>query len=281
MTTIVMRVHNDMPLLAKTLDGLQQQTLPWRLIGFDNDSRDGSRRVLEAHATKIFHVPEGQYVPGQVLNCGMREAGSDIVVFLNADCQPVDEHWLERLLEPFDDPQVAAVFGRQMPRPDCLPLAAHDIEATYGQGTRQDKWRHCFSMASSAVRHSAWERIPFDEGLQYSEDIGWSWQIRQAGYKIQYASESKVFHSHNYTASQWRKRQYGEGKAEARIFEWSGWQRSFVRYSLLPLMRQVTSDVRYSVKKGRWEGVLESLPYRFAQMHGRRKGFLDGLQEVG
>jgi GT2 family glycosyltransferase len=280
MTTIVMRAHNDMPLLAQTLASLRQQTVLWRLLGFDNASDDGSRELLRSHAYRVLHVPAGEYVPGEVLNRGMQESTSDIVVFLNADCEPVDEKWLENLLKPFRDPEVAAVFGRQMPRPDCLPLAALDIEQTYGEGAHQQKWRHCFSMASSAVRRSAWMRIPFDERLQYSEDIGWSWQIRQAGYKIQYAARSRVYHSHNYTARQWHKRQYGEGKAEACIFEWSNWQRSFLRYSFLPFLRQMTGDIRYSIQTHRWEGLLASPSYRLAQMVGRRKGFLAGLEEV-
>lgn len=60
------------------------------------------------------------------------------VAFLNSDCTPLDEHWLEYLLASFSE-GVAAVFGRQVPRPDCKPLFAKDTEDTFGDGERQKK----------------------------------------------------------------------------------------------------------------------------------------------
>jgi len=276
--TVVMRAHNDMPLLKTTLNALVNQSMEIHLVAFDNASQDGSLELLEQTASRVVHVPAGAYVPGKVLNEGMRRSDSDVVVFLNADCEPVDQFCLESLIAPFSDPVVGATFGRQMPRPDCSPLATRDLDDTYGDGVRQAAWRHCFSMACSAVRRCVWNEVPFDEKLKYSEDIAWSWQIRQKGLQIRYVPEARVYHSHNYTNQQWRKRQYGEGRAEAAIFDWSPWQRSFLRYSLLPFVRQLKDDLAYCIRTSQWHGIMASPGYRTAQMLGRRAGFLDGLR---
>jgi len=278
--TIVMRGRNDMPLIEHTLSGVKRQTAGYRLVAFDNASKDGTREAFVQGGAQVFDVAEGSYIPGQVLNRGMEQADSEIVVFLNADCTPVDEHWLEELLAPFADPKVGAAFSRQMPREDCAPLAAHDIEETYGDGSRQEKWRHCFSMASSAVRRSLWLSVRFSDTLRYSEDMDWSLAIRKLGHEIRYVPGSKVYHSHNYSNEQWKRRQYGEGKAEASFLTWSRWQRSFFRYSLMPMARQILHDARYCLQTRQWAGLLASPPYRIAQMVGRRKGFLDGLREA-
>jgi len=167
-----------------------------------------------------------------------------------------------------------------MPRPDCRALMAKDTDDTYGDGVRQRFWRHCFSMALSAVRRTVWEQMPFQEDLQYSEDIDWTWRARQRGYEIRYAADAMVMHSHNYTLRQFYKRHFGEGRAEAQIFEWTPWERSLVRYSLMPYVRQVASDWKYCAAKLRVDQALYSPLMRMAQLAGRRRGFSAGWREL-
>lgn len=276
---IVMRCYNDAWVVRETLAGIARQQAPFRLLVFDNESSDGSPELIRPHADVMINVPKGTYVPGKVLNHAMQETDGEFVVFLNSDCVPQDGQWLEELLAGFTDDSVAAVFGRQVPRPECSALFAKDTEETFGDGSRQRFWKHCFSMASSAVRRSVWQEMPFREDIQYSEDVDWTWRARQAGYTIQYAARSVAMHSHNYTLKQFRKRQFGEGKAEAAIFDWAPWERTFLRYSLLPFGRQVMSDLRYGLRKRRPEAVLHTVPLRFMQMLGRREGFREGWKE--
>jgi len=278
-TDIILRCHNDLPLLAETLAGVSRQTMPYRLIVLDNESTDGSRETAAEHADVLIDIPAGSYVPGRVLNQGMAEAASEFVAFLNSDCTPVNEHWLAGLLAGFA-PGVGAVFGRQSPRPDCWPLFAKDTNDTFGDGRRQAAWLHCFSMASSAIRRQVWEEVPFDPDLQYSEDIDWTWRIRQLGHEIRYVPDAEVLHSHNYTLRQFHRRQYGEGRAEARIFPWTAWDSSFLRYSCLPALRKVLADWKYCLPRGHFASLCHSPGLRLAQMLGRRRGFSAGRQGV-
>lgn len=276
---VVMRSRNDIAVVGETLARIRSQDMPHRLIVFDNASTDGTREEAAKHADRIVDVPEGKYIPGQVLNDAMCATDGELVVFVNSDCTPLDNQWLGTLLAGFDSDGVVAVFGRQVPRPDCRPLFARDTEATFGDGHLQAGWRHCFSMASSAIRRSAWERSGFDEKLKYSEDIDWTWRQRQAGGLIRYVPGSAVYHSHNYTLAQWRRRQYGEGRADAAIFDWTPWDASLLRYSILPFGRQVLGDWKYGLKSGHFGVLWDSPALRMAQMLGRRAGFNDGLRE--
>lgn len=279
---VIMRARNDMPLVADTLAMLRRQSMPHRLAVFDNASVDGTREAAAAQADLIIDVPEGAYVPGRVLNQAMEATDGDTVAFLNSDCTPLDANWLARLLSGFDvsdPPRVAAVFGRQLPRPDCLPLFARDTENTFGDGRLQRNWKHCFSMASSAIRRSVWRERNFNEAIQYSEDIEWTWAVRQMGFEIRYVAASQVYHSHNYTLKQWYRRQLGEGRADARIFDWPPWERSWPRYSLLPCVRQIMSDLKYCLRAGQAGAACQSPLLRGAQMLGRRRGFAAGWAE--
>ncbi len=194
-----MRSYNDMPLISETLNMVSRQTTPFELISLDNESTDGTLREVRKYTDQTVNIPKGAYVPGRVLNQGMKVSRGEFVVFLNSDCTPQNDTWLAEMLAGFTDDNVAAVFGRQIPRPDCHPILAKDTEDTYGDGAKQRYWRHCFSMASSAIRRSVWEEMPFDEDVQYSEDIDWTWRARQKGHEIRYVADSVVMHSHNYT----------------------------------------------------------------------------------
>ena len=189
---VIMRSRNDMPVIGETLEALRGQDHPFDLIAFDNGSTDGTLDKVKGLATRMHHIPAGTYVPGQVLNQAMKATEGEIVVFLNSDCTPRDEKWLSRLIAGFSDDRVAAVFGRQVARPDCHPLHNKDTEDTYGNGSPQDRWKHCFSMASSAIRRSVWSDLPFTETLQYSEDIDWSWRAHRKGFQIRYAPFLRV-----------------------------------------------------------------------------------------
>lgn len=278
---VVVRSHNDRQLIEHTLQMAGKQTLACEIHVFDNDSTDGTLDILPLYPVVVHRVPAGTYVPGSVLNEAMQSIKSPCpyVVFLNSDCTPVDAYWLENLIAGFSDDSVAAVFSRQMPRPDCLPLFAKDTEDTFGDGSRQKYWKHCFSMASSAIRRECWESMPFRIDIQYSEDIDWTWRARQKGWSIAYAAESRVYHSHNYTLAQFKKRQKGEGKADAQIFNWTRWERSLLRYSLLPYLRQVKSDAAYLRRQRKAKLMPYSLALRFSQLVGRRQGFVEGLRK--
>jgi rhamnosyltransferase len=276
---VIMRSHNDAKLIEATLNGLFKQNIPFQLTVFDNSSTDGTLDILKKFDCRIINVPAGTYIPGQILNRGMMETESELVAFLNSDCLPVNEYWLQNLLNGFHKKEkVAAVFGQQEPRPDCQTLFARDTINTFSDGAKQKYWKHCFSMASSAISRSVWKEMPFSEELRYSEDIDWTWRARQKGYEIAYIPESRVLHSHNYTISQAYRRSYGEGRAEADIFIWNKWESSILRYTILPLLKQIAADKIYALKKGAFADIFYAPILRTSQALGRRKGFIDGIK---
>ena len=274
---VIVRSWNNRSTVEQTLLAVRAQTVPAQIIGFDNDSEDGTKEIMRELADELVRVPRGRYIPGRVLNEAMARSRGEIVVFLNADCTPRDRHWLEGLLEAMEPPYVAAAYSRQLPRPGCHALEALDIDRCYGDAGGRRRARHTFSMASSAVRRTVWESFPFDRELRYSEDVHWTWRARRRGHRIAYAPRSEVFHSHDYSLGQLFRRYRGEGRAEAAIFDWSRWQRNLLRYSVLPWGRSVVADWNHCARRGLWKEAIRSPVYRAVQAIGRRRGFLAGL----
>src|SRR5258708_7432695 len=170
--SIILRSFNEGWALRDTLPALAAQNFrDWELIAFDSGSSDGSVELIRAANPKHFvQMLPHEYRPGRVLNAGMELARSERVIFLNADATPQNADWLGPLVPALAAPQVAAVFGRQTPRPDCAAAFAHDYERCFGANRESARWDHFFSMVSSGLRRDVWARRGFREAMQYSED---------------------------------------------------------------------------------------------------------------
>src|SRR5258706_9278911 len=118
--TIVMRSFNEAWALRDTLPALCAQDYSnWELIVFDSGSSDGSVELIRAAQPRHFiQLLPHDYNPSRVMNQGMELARTDVVIFLNADATPQGAQWLRPLTNALQNPQTAATFSRQIPRPD-------------------------------------------------------------------------------------------------------------------------------------------------------------------
>jgi rhamnosyltransferase len=275
--SIVLRSFNEAWALRETLPALAAQNhRNWELIVFDSGSTDGSVELLrEAKPRHLVQLLPHEYRPGRVLNQGMKLARHERVIFLNADATPQGPDWLGPLVRALDDPQVAAVFGRQIPRRDCTAAFARDYERCFGDKRESAEWDHFFSMVSSGLRREAWGRRGFRETMQYSEDDEYTRWCRAEGYRIVYCPNSVVMHSHNYTPRQAYKRSFGEAWALAHV--WRGSPQDFtLRRSALGWLRDVWGDLRYCRQTARLNQWWQTLGIRWQQRLGRLHGFQAG-----
>lgn len=270
-----------MDVIDKTLRGVFEQSLQnFEVIDFDNASTDGTFEKIKHFNTKIISIPEGSYIPGRVLNTAVELCDSEIIVFLNSDCIPLNRYWLENLIKPFEDPSVGAVFSRQVPSKGVLSIVQIDTERAFGDGEEHKKWKHFFSMASSAIRKSVWINDSFDERMLISEDIEWSYRIKKKGYKAIYAKDSMVEHSHNYSIKQLYHRHFKEGFDSVGIFSICDSKLNlFIKVFLLPFVYSIIRDSRYLIKHFRLMDVFIMPVYRMVLFWGRFIGTIKALNQ--
>ena len=278
--SIVLRSFNEGWALRETLPALAAQNFrAWKLIVFDSGSSDGSVELIRAANPQHFvQMLPHEYRPGRVLNASMELAQSERVIFLNADATPQSADWLGPLVAALADPQVGAVFGRQIPRPDCAAAFAHDYERCFGANRESAKWDHFFSMVSSGLRRDVWTRRGFRETMQYSEDDEYTRWCRAEGYRIVYCPESVVMHSHNYTPGQAYKRSFGEAWALADVWKGAPQDFNLPRTVLLGWAREAWSDLRFCLRTHRLGEWGRTLAIRWQQRLGRLHGFHAGWQ---
>lgn len=276
--TIIMRSYNEAWALRDTLPALAAQDYKhWELIVFDSGSGDGSVDLIRAVQPRHFiQLLPHDYNPSRVMNQGMELARTDRAIFLNADATPQGPNWLRPLATALQDPQTAAVFGRQIPRPDCQAVFAHDYERCFGDQRESAQWEHFFSMVSSGLRKDVWSRRGFLESMQYSEDDEYTRWCRHEGYRIAYCPESVVMHSHNYTPHQAYKRSFGEAWALAAV--WNGKPDELTQPGkiLAGWLNDARRDLAFCQRQGRLREWPQALRIRWEQRFARRAGFKAG-----
>jgi len=276
--TIVIRSYNEGWALRETLPALRAQTYRnWELIVIDSGSTDGSVELIEAAQPRHFiSIFPQDYQPSRVLNLGMKLAQTQLVVFLNADATPQGPNWLRPLVDALQSPQTAAVFSRQIPRPNCSAAFAHDYERCFGANREAARWDHFFSMVSSGLRKDIWGQRGFLESMQYSEDDEYTRWCRDQGYQIVYCPESVAMHSHNYTPRQAYKRSFGEawalhamGRGDRHAPEW-------LKTVGLGWANDARRDLSFCLRERRLKEWPSACRIRWAQRQGKLAGYQAG-----
>lgn len=278
LVSIIMRSFNEGWALRDTLAALRiQDHKNWELIVIDSGSTDGSVDLIRrANPRHFIQIKPEEYNPSRVMNRGMELASSEFGIFLNADATPQNSNWLSPLVSALQDPQTAAVFDRQIPRPDCRAVYAHDYERCFGPNRESAGWEHFFSMVSSGIRKDIWSRRGFLEKMQYSEDDEYTRWCRAQGYRIAYCPESIVMHSHNYSSKEAYKRSFGEAKALAAVWSGNPAAMNWLRTVLLGWLNDLRRDSTYCTRKRRLLELPHAARIRWSQRRARLAGFRAG-----
>ena len=208
--SIVLVMKNERANLERSFDQIQGQDYdgPVEFVYVDSGSTDGTIDFMRERGVEAIAIPPEEFHHAVTRNLGARHATNEILVFLSGDAIPAGAQWLARLVAPFDDARVGAVYGRQTPPPGIGPLRAHALEHEYPPtGVVRDLEHEAhvhpglfrFSNANSAVRRDVWERFPFDETVLLAEDQAMCYSVLTHGMKVVYEPAAAVEHGHERT----------------------------------------------------------------------------------
>lgn len=222
----VLNAEKYLPALMERIFS-QKPFPPDEVVIVDSNSTDSTVEIARSHE-RIKVISISRFSHGAARNLGVRAALGEFVVFLSQDALPKDEKWLAALLTPLEDEQVAAVYSRQIPRPEVSPSERFFLQYHFPPGQPLQRARKngeplsfqnvFFSNVSSATRRSLAQRFPFDEKLIMSEDQQFARDLMTDGYAVVYQPESVVVHSHNYTLKTAFKRYFDSVYSLTQIF---------------------------------------------------------------
>lgn len=150
-------------------------------------------------------------------NVGVRAARGEIIVFIDATCQPEPE-WLARLVEPLhQDENITSGLVLSLPGQAGRNVIDRGMEQQQLKDLKSRYIREC-GAATLAFRRAVFASVGgFDEGFTYGSDTDFSWRAVDAGYQIRGVPGSIVRHDWGTRRRQLR-RSYVYGKARVRLY---------------------------------------------------------------
>ncbi len=271
--SVVVPVYNGEVDLPDLIDCLRSQTYPPNKVEYilvDNNSHDRTSAIIQTATNlnppsvpplvrgggnldkiTIRHLTENQIQSSYAArNKGIHNSKGEIIAFTDADCRP-ESNWLENLVKPFINPEIALSAGEILALPGKTILEQHAaLENTLSQ---KHTLAHPFcpygQTANLAVRRQVLAEVGlFRPYLTSGGDADLCWRIlRQTSYKLDFAESSIVRHRHRSTIKQLQSQWYRYGESNKYLHELYG----------VDLMRELTAG-EYLYRLARW--LLKELP---------------------
>ena len=271
--SIVIRTLNEgrhLPALFQTI-GLQGYSNgEIETIVVDSGSTDGTLELAKAAGAKIVHIRKEDFSFGRSLNIGCDAANGDVLVFVSGHCIPVEENWIARLVAPLGQQGIVYSYGRQLGT-DKTRFSECQIFAKYfppESGIPQEGF-FC-NNANSALLKRIWQDNRFDEELTGLEDMYLAKRLVEQNHKIAYAADAAVYHIHNESWRQVRRRFEREAISLQKIMP-------DIHLTVLDVLRYSTSAILMDFGLALQQGKLckvagEVVRYRIAQFRGSYRG---------
>ena len=266
--------------------GIAEQSLvPDRKIVIDSSSSDGTADLARRDGFEVLEISPHEFNHG-----GTRQMGADlavnanVLIYLTQDSVPSGTDAFANLVRAFEDPEIGAAYGRQLPREKATPIEAHGRHFSYGERDVVRSWESrkiagfksiFFSNAFGAYRREALMSVGgFSPDVIFGEDTLVVARMHRAGWKTAYVANATARHSHAYSISEEFRRYFDIGVLHSRE-SWlmdhfgsaAGEGRRFVLSELKYLLRHGVLHVPSAVART----VAKYLGYRI----GRRESRID------
>ncbi len=256
-SAIVVPTLNAGDQFSRWIEAYERQTYkPDKIIIIDSSSDDDTVAKAIKAGFDVQIIKRKDFSHG-----GTRQAvvdmltDFDIIIFLTQDAILADRNALCNVLSEFNDSKVGSVYGRQIPRLDAGPIETHARLFNYPVGSQvrsmKDipkygiKTAFC-SNSFGAYRHSALMQVGgFPTDAILSEDTFLVSKMVLKGWKVVYAANASVYHSHPFNLRQEFRRYFDIGVFHSR----ASWIRREFGQADGEGLRFVKSELAYLSKK--------------------------------
>lgn len=201
-----LNASKEIPALLRLVE--LQSHPPDEVVVIDSSSDDETTQLASlCRLVKVITIPREKFDHGSTRHHAFLETKGDYVLFITQDALPASKSYIEKLLIPFEDPEVAMVSGRQLPKPDAKRFEQLVRLFNYPDSSNirsaQDIPKlgvktFFASDSCSAYRRTAYfECGGFERPCKTNEDMLMAATFIHAGWKVAYAANAEVLHSHN------------------------------------------------------------------------------------
>jgi rhamnosyltransferase len=225
---LIIPTYNAAPLWAALSEGIRAQSLrPDQVVVIDSSSSDGTAELARKEGFTVIEIPQREFNHGGTRQMGADLAETaDILIYLTQDAIPFGTEAFANLLRAFEDVEIGAAYGRQLPRKEAGAIEAHARHFSYPDVSRVRLWESrrtlgfksiFFSDSFGAYRRSALMSVGgFSPDVIFGEDTLVVARMHRAGWKTAYVADAAVRHSHAYSIAEEFRRYFDIGVLHAR-----------------------------------------------------------------
>jgi len=210
--SVVIPTFNGAMRIGNCLDALLQQTAAQKpeILVVDDGSTDNTAEIVR-NCPAVRLISQANAGPAAARNRGAAEAHGTIILFTDDDCVPVPD-WLEAMLRPFEDAEVVGAKG--IYRTHQKSLVARFVQIEY-----EDRYRlmagfpyidfiDTYSAAFRRDRFLEMKGYDMSFPVACAEDVELSYRMSARGWKMKFAPDAVVYHTHPDTLSGYLKKKY-------------------------------------------------------------------------
>lgn len=273
LASIVIRTYNEakhLPDLLQKIAMQKQCEIGCEVIVVDSGSTDETLAIAKRFNARIVHIKKEEFTFGKSLNYGCDAATGDYLVFISGHCIPENEDWLEQLVKPLKDDDIAYTYGRQIGKGESRFSECQLFKKYFPEVSSIPQKSFFCNNANAALKKEIWIRYPFDEALTGLEDMDLGRRLIKAGLLLAYVAEAPVYHLHDESWHKVRMRFQREAIALRHIMpEVYVRPADFLRFYLSALLMDAGAAL-----KGRmfWRRIGEIALFRLMQYWGSYRG---------
>ena len=270
--SVVIRTYNEQRYLPELLAAIRDQRTDFEheTVLVDSGSTDRTVKIASEFGCRIEHIAKQDFSFGRSLNIGCRVARGECLVFVSGHCIPSDDQWLARLVDPLGRDSIAYTYGGQRGNGESRFSECQIFGKYFPTESRLPQEGFYCNNANAALLRSAWQQHQFNEDLTGLEDMHLSKRIVEHGLKIGYVADAAVYHLHDETWAQIRRRFEREAIALQHIMP-------EIHLSAADILRYFSSAVLLDLGSALQKRMLrrlagEILMYRLMQFWGSYRG---------
>jgi rhamnosyltransferase len=221
---IIPTYHSDEK-LSRLLQMLCNQTIkPNRVILLHTQDYPGEEQPLpdvEELDITVVPIDKADFDHGGTRKYGASLSTSKILMFMTQDAVPYDKYLIEKLVEPYEDPLVAATYARQLADDKTDLMEGYIRNFNYPKHGRVKSLKDLDTLGiktffcsdvCATYRKAVYEKLGgFVDKTIFNEDMIMAAGMIRDGYRIAYTAEAMVIHSHSYSYLQQFTRNFDLG----------------------------------------------------------------------
>ncbi|MEP1034526.1 glycosyltransferase [Ekhidna sp.] len=256
---LVCPTYNAGSMWIEWISAVKSQSVRLKILIIDSGSSDNTVALAKDAGFEVKSISNKEFNHGSTRNLGADYFGDsvDILVYLTQDAILESTDSILTIVNYFQDSNIGAVCGRQLPRKGAKAIEAHARIFNYPSASSTKSKINIdeigIKVAFMSNSFAAYQRSlfydcgKFPDDTIFAEDMSLAARMILKDYKVAYSADATVYHSHNYTFTEEFKRYFDVGVFYSR----ESWIKDRFGGAGGEGIKYAVSELKYLIKIGK------------------------------